>query len=144
MVLSAYTPGEAAEQDPEHLPQWFTAVLHGIVATLWAYCISSFVPSPLASFAVAAGYQVIMFLVCVPSDGSQSTLTWAEQIYSIGYLVTFAYARPPKLMEPSTKFVRRSHRRIFPTLIILFSIRLDWTVPIMIGSFYRPTFMRSV
>jgi hypothetical protein len=38
-------------------------VLYGIVATLFSYCITLFMSSPLSSFAVSAGYQVLMFLV---------------------------------------------------------------------------------
>lgn len=56
----------AIERDTELLIQWFIMVLYGITATLWAYCVSLFMPSPLASFAIAAGYQVIMFLVRAP------------------------------------------------------------------------------
>ena len=47
--------------------QWFVMILYGITATLWAYCVSLFMSSPLASFAIAAGYQVVMFLVRVLS-----------------------------------------------------------------------------
>lgn len=50
-------------QNIDHFTQWFIMVLYGITGTLWAYCVSLFMPSPLASFAFAAGYQVIMFLV---------------------------------------------------------------------------------
>lgn len=38
-------------------------LLYGLAGTLFAYCVSLFVTSPLAAFAAAAGYQVIMFLV---------------------------------------------------------------------------------
>ena len=55
----------AIERNTEHLIQWLVMVLYGITATLWAYCVSLFMPSPLSSFAIAAGSQVIMFLVCV-------------------------------------------------------------------------------
>jgi hypothetical protein len=43
--------------------QWVVLVLYGITATLFAYCASLFVASPLAAFATVAGYQVIMFVV---------------------------------------------------------------------------------
>jgi hypothetical protein len=38
-------------------------VLYGVVSALFSYCISLFMASPLSSFAVSAGYQVIMFVV---------------------------------------------------------------------------------
>lgn len=62
--------GGTMAQNTEHLLQWFVMVLYGITATLWAYCVSLFMSSPLASFAITAGYQVIMFLVRVLRDGS--------------------------------------------------------------------------
>ena len=71
-------------------------VLYGITATLWAYCVSLFMPSPLASFAVAAGSQVIMFLVCVPEVTASPHSRKHGQVYLIGYLVTFTYAQSSK------------------------------------------------
>lgn len=38
-------------------------VLYGISGALFAYCVSLAVASPLAAFAVVAGYQVIIFVV---------------------------------------------------------------------------------
>ena len=38
-------------------------VLYGIVGALFSYCVSLVVTSPLAAFAMSAGYQVIMFVV---------------------------------------------------------------------------------
>jgi hypothetical protein len=38
-------------------------VLYGITGALFAYCVSLAVTSPLAAFAVVAGYQVIIFVV---------------------------------------------------------------------------------
>ena len=69
-----YFACEAMERNAEYFVQWLVMVLYGITATLWAYCVSLFMPSPLASFAVAAGYQVIMFLVCDMRVGSWPTL----------------------------------------------------------------------
>jgi len=60
-----HPPCGAIERNPERTIQWLVMVLYGIAATLWAYCVSLFMSSPLASFAFAAGYQVVMFLVCV-------------------------------------------------------------------------------
>ncbi|KIY73327.1 P-loop containing nucleoside triphosphate hydrolase protein [Cylindrobasidium torrendii FP15055 ss-10] len=55
---------------------WLVMVLYGLAGTLLAYCISLFVSSPLAAFAAAAGYQVIMFV-----------------LYLAGYLLTYTYAK---------------------------------------------------
>jgi ATP-binding cassette subfamily A (ABC1) protein 3 len=42
---------------------WLVMVLYGITGTLFAYCVSLVVVSPLAAFAAVAGYQIVMFLV---------------------------------------------------------------------------------
>ncbi|KAJ3739785.1 hypothetical protein DFH05DRAFT_1530053 [Lentinula detonsa] len=55
---------------------WVVLVLYGIASTLFAYCMSLVVSSPLAAFAAVAGYQVIMFL-----------------LYLAGYLLTLTYAK---------------------------------------------------
>ncbi|KAJ7584352.1 hypothetical protein C8J56DRAFT_950802 [Mycena floridula] len=55
---------------------WLIMVLYGIAATLFAYCVSMMVASPLAAFAAIAGYQVIMFV-----------------LYLAGYLLTLTYAK---------------------------------------------------
>ncbi|KAH7911590.1 P-loop containing nucleoside triphosphate hydrolase protein [Hygrophoropsis aurantiaca] len=54
---------------------WFILVQYGIVGALFAYCVSLFMPSPLAAFAAVAGYQIIMYL-----------------LYLGGYLLTYTYA----------------------------------------------------
>ena len=41
-------------------------VLYGVVGALFSYCVSLIVASPLAAFALSAGYQVIMFVVGLP------------------------------------------------------------------------------
>jgi hypothetical protein len=43
-------------------------VLYGLAASLFSYCMSLLTTSPLAAFAAVAGYQVIMFIVCVPIE----------------------------------------------------------------------------
>jgi hypothetical protein len=47
--------------------QWFVLVLYGIAGALFAYCVSLSL-TPLAAFAAVAGYQIIMFLVCVTTS----------------------------------------------------------------------------
>ncbi|KAJ7655360.1 hypothetical protein B0H17DRAFT_1099089 [Mycena rosella] len=55
---------------------WLVMVLYGIAGTLFAYCVSLVVVSPLAAFAAVAGYQFIMFL-----------------LYIAGYLLVLTYAK---------------------------------------------------
>ncbi|KAJ7726366.1 hypothetical protein B0H16DRAFT_1592682 [Mycena metata] len=55
---------------------WLVLVLYGIAGTLFAYCTSLMVASPLAAFAAVAGYQFIMFL-----------------LYIAGYLLVLTYAK---------------------------------------------------
>ncbi|KAI0066620.1 P-loop containing nucleoside triphosphate hydrolase protein [Artomyces pyxidatus] len=55
---------------------WFILVLYGIVGALFSYCISLATASPLAAFATAAGYQIIMFI-----------------LYLAAYLLTLTYAK---------------------------------------------------
>ncbi|KAJ7083358.1 hypothetical protein B0H15DRAFT_422992 [Mycena belliarum] len=55
---------------------WLVMVLYGIAGTLFAYCVSLVVVSPLAAFAAVAGYQIVMFL-----------------LYLAGYLLVLTYAK---------------------------------------------------
>ncbi|KAJ7360966.1 hypothetical protein DFH08DRAFT_1074070 [Mycena albidolilacea] len=55
---------------------WLVMVLYGIAGTLFAYCASLLVTSPLAAFAAVAGYQIVMFL-----------------LYIAGYLLVLTYAK---------------------------------------------------
>ncbi|KAJ7077598.1 hypothetical protein C8R43DRAFT_1178602, partial [Mycena crocata] len=55
---------------------WLIMVLYGITGTLFAYCASLVVVSPLAAFATVAGYQIVMFL-----------------LYIAGYLLVLTYAK---------------------------------------------------
>jgi len=43
--------------------QWFIMTLYGFVAALFAYVVAIITRSPLASFALIAGYQILMFIV---------------------------------------------------------------------------------
>lgn len=43
--------------------QWLILFLYGITANLFAYCLSFLVSSPLAAFALVAGYQFVTFIV---------------------------------------------------------------------------------
>ncbi|KAI0673963.1 P-loop containing nucleoside triphosphate hydrolase protein [Trametes maxima] len=55
---------------------WFIMVLHGFTGTLFAYCITIVVNSPLAAFASFAAYQTIIFL-----------------LYLAGYLLSLTYGK---------------------------------------------------
>ncbi|KAJ6606797.1 hypothetical protein B0H10DRAFT_1819461 [Mycena sp. CBHHK59/15] len=55
---------------------WLVMVLYGIAGTLFAYCVSLVVVSPLAAFAAVAGYQIVMFM-----------------LYLAGYLLVLTYAK---------------------------------------------------
>nr|VWP02214.1 Beta-galactosidase [Ganoderma boninense] len=55
---------------------WVVLVLYGVVGALFSYCVSLIVASPLAAFALSAGYQVIMFV-----------------LYLAAYLLTLTYAK---------------------------------------------------
>ncbi|KAF7290457.1 hypothetical protein MKEN_01500200 [Mycena kentingensis (nom. inval.)] len=55
---------------------WLCMVLYGIAGTLFAYCCSLLVVSPLAAFATVAGYQIVMFV-----------------LYLAGYLLVLTYAK---------------------------------------------------
>ncbi|TFY82440.1 hypothetical protein EWM64_g1577 [Hericium alpestre] len=55
---------------------WFILVLYGIVGALFSYCVSLATASPLAAFAAAAGYQIVMFI-----------------LYLAAYLLTLTYAK---------------------------------------------------
>ncbi|KZS93968.1 P-loop containing nucleoside triphosphate hydrolase protein [Sistotremastrum niveocremeum HHB9708] len=55
---------------------WLIMTLYGLTAALFAYCACLITKSPLAAFAIVAGYQVIMFI-----------------LYLAGYLLTLTYAK---------------------------------------------------
>lgn len=52
--------------------------LYGVVGALFSYCVSLVVASPLAAFALSAGYQAVMFLVS--SDNS-----WGDRTQHIDH-----------------------------------------------------------
>ncbi|KAI0947262.1 hypothetical protein AcV7_009727 [Taiwanofungus camphoratus] len=57
---------------------WVVMTLYGVVGALFSYCVSLVVASPLAAFALSAGYQAVMFL-----------------LYLAAYLLTITYAEVP-------------------------------------------------
>ncbi|KAG0704009.1 P-loop containing nucleoside triphosphate hydrolase protein [Suillus ampliporus] len=104
---------------------WLVLVLYGIVGALFAYCVSLFMPTPLSSFAVAAGYQIVMFT-----------------LYIVGYLVTLTYAAPSQssniitiihftlsVLSPVASVMRSAF-----VSINLFSLLCDGTAPVTTAS----------
>ena len=65
-----------------------------MTAALFSYVISLMVTSPLAAFAVSAGYQVVMFIVrrSVEVRYVFPQLTLA-QLYTADYLLILTYAK---------------------------------------------------
>ncbi|KAG8712129.1 hypothetical protein FRC08_015002 [Ceratobasidium sp. 394] len=56
---------------------WVVLELYGIAGALFAYVVSTFAKSPLASFAIAGGYNSLM-----------------SMLYASAYILTLAYTRP--------------------------------------------------
>ncbi|OSD01185.1 P-loop containing nucleoside triphosphate hydrolase protein [Trametes coccinea BRFM310] len=54
---------------------WLVMVLYGFTGTLFAYCFSLFITSPLTAFAAVAAYQVVIFA-----------------LYIMAYVLSFTYA----------------------------------------------------
>ena len=45
--------------------QWFIIIIYGIVGALFSYCVALIFRTPLAAFAAVAGFQAVMFMVCL-------------------------------------------------------------------------------
>lgn len=74
--------------------KWVVLVLYGITTSLFAYCVSLLVASPLAAFAAVAGYNIILFLVCADLTYLLNELTqFSFKLYLAGYLLTLTYAK---------------------------------------------------
>lgn len=68
-------------------------MLYGIVGALFSYCVSLVVTSPLAAFALSAGYQIIMFVVRLCLAPLWNPRLKMVQLYLAGYLLTLTYAK---------------------------------------------------
>jgi hypothetical protein len=77
------------------MSQWVILVLYGLVGSLFSYCVSLVMTSPLSAFAASAGYQVIMFIVSSKLR-FKSCFQPCNQLYLIAYLVTLTYAKTSK------------------------------------------------
>ncbi|KAI0830875.1 P-loop containing nucleoside triphosphate hydrolase protein [Trametes gibbosa] len=104
---------------------WVVLVLYGIVGALFSYCVSLAVASPLAAFALSAGYQVIMFV-----------------LYLAAYLLTLTYAKTSQagtdlsiihytmsILAPVASVLRASF-----VSVNLFSLLCDGTNPVTTSS----------
>ncbi|KAI0370085.1 P-loop containing nucleoside triphosphate hydrolase protein [Pilatotrama ljubarskyi] len=104
---------------------WVVLFLYGIVGALFSYCVSLVVASPLAAFALAAGYQVIMFV-----------------LYLAAYLLTLTYAKTSdagndltiihftmSILSPVASVLRASF-----VAVNLFSLLCDGSSPVTTSS----------
>ncbi|KAI3622160.1 nod factor export atp-binding protein i [Moniliophthora roreri] len=81
---------------------WFIMVLYGIAGTLFAYCMSLVVSSPLAAFAAVAGYQIIIFVLYLA--GYLLTLTYAKTSEAGGIITTIHFTI--SILSPVASVVR--------------------------------------
>lgn len=102
-------------------------VLYGFAATLFAYCVSLFTPSPLAAFAAVAGYQVVIYIVCTDVEHLFHVLTYSFQLYLSGYLLTITYAKNSQAAGIITK-MRSFH--IFAFIITQLTTFTDFGVSV--------------
>ncbi|KAG8682160.1 hypothetical protein FRC08_015150 [Ceratobasidium sp. 394] len=95
---------------------WAVIVLYGIAGALFAYVISTFVKSPLAGFALAGGYNVVMSVLYTAAY--MLTLTYTRSSDSSKTLVTVHYTI--SLVSPVASVVRAAF-----VSVNLFSILCD-------------------
>ena len=80
-------------------------VLYGITATLFSYCLSLMAASPLAAFAIVAGYQFIMFVVSKYDPVRHSIWLTALQLYLTTYLLIFTFGK----ISESSRLITITH-----------------------------------
>ncbi|KAG8774772.1 hypothetical protein FRC12_001832 [Ceratobasidium sp. 428] len=95
---------------------WAVIVLYGIAGALFAYVVSTFVKSPLAGFALAGGYNVIMSVLYTAAY--MLTLTYTRSSDSSATLMTVHYTI--SLVSPVASVVRAAF-----VSVNLFSILCD-------------------
>ncbi|OCH92960.1 P-loop containing nucleoside triphosphate hydrolase protein [Obba rivulosa] len=104
---------------------WVVLVLYGIVGALFSYCVSLFVTSPLAAFAVTAGYQVIMFILYLAAY--LLTLTYAKTSQAGSDLTIIHYTM--SILSPVASPLRASF-----VSVNLFSLLCEGTEPVTASS----------
>ncbi|KAG1813914.1 uncharacterized protein BJ212DRAFT_1274572 [Suillus subaureus] len=104
---------------------WLVLVLYGIVGALFAYCVSLFMSSPLTSFAVVAGYQIVMYIMYL--GGYLLTLTYAvpSQSGTIITIIHFTFS----VLSPVASIMRAAF-----VSVNLFSLLCNGTTPVTTGS----------
>ncbi|KAI0640229.1 P-loop containing nucleoside triphosphate hydrolase protein [Trametes polyzona] len=104
---------------------WVVLVLYGIVGALFSYCVSLVVASPLAAFAMSAGYQVIMFVLYLAAY--LLTLTYAKTSQAGTDLTIIHYTM--SILSPVASALRASF-----VSVNLFSLLCDGTNPVTASS----------
>ncbi|RPD82722.1 P-loop containing nucleoside triphosphate hydrolase protein [Lentinus tigrinus ALCF2SS1-7] len=104
---------------------WVVLVLYGIVGALFSYCVSLAVASPLAAFALSAGYQVIMFVLYLAAY--LLTLTYAKTSDANEDLVIIHYTM--SVLSPVASALRASF-----VSVNLFSLLCDGSTPVTASS----------
>ncbi|KAG2043689.1 hypothetical protein BDR03DRAFT_978110 [Suillus americanus] len=104
-------------------------VLYGIVGTLFAYCVSLFMSSPLSSSAAGAGYQIVMYIVIVYLGGDLLTPTYALLSQS-GAMIRISHkALPYTSLSPLASVIHAAF-----VSVNLFSLLCDGTTPVTMAS----------
>ncbi|KAF8745381.1 ABC-2 family transporter protein, partial [Rhizoctonia solani] len=80
---------------------WVVMVLYGVAGALFAYVISTFVKSPLAAFAIAGGYNVIISV-----------------LYTAAYMLTLTYS-PASQSERNLQIVHYTIALISPVVSLV-------------------------
>ncbi|KAH9885418.1 P-loop containing nucleoside triphosphate hydrolase protein [Cubamyces lactineus] len=104
---------------------WVVLVLYGIVGALFSYCVSLMVASPLAAFALSAGYQVIMFVLYLAAY--LLVLTYAKTSDAGKDLTIIHYTM--SVLAPVASALRASF-----VSVNLFSLLCDGTHPVTASS----------
>ncbi|KAI0327677.1 P-loop containing nucleoside triphosphate hydrolase protein [Cubamyces sp. BRFM 1775] len=104
---------------------WVVLVLYGIVGALFSYCVSLVVASPLAAFALSAGYQVIMFVLYLAAY--LLVLTYAKTSDAGKDLTIIHYTM--SVLSPVASVLRASF-----VSVNLFSLLCDGTHPVTASS----------
>ncbi|KIJ66518.1 hypothetical protein HYDPIDRAFT_174588 [Hydnomerulius pinastri MD-312] len=104
---------------------WLVLVLYGIVGALFAYCVSLFMSSPLTSFAVVAGYQIIMYILYLA--GYLLTLTYAKTSQANQIITTIHFTL--SILSPVASVMRSAF-----VSVNLFSLLCDGETPVTTSS----------
>ncbi|GBE77297.1 hypothetical protein SCP_0101700 [Sparassis crispa] len=104
---------------------WLVFVLYGIAAVLFSYCTSLLVASPLAAFALSAGYQVVAFLLYFAAN--LLSLTYAPTSRGSEDLTIVHFTM--SVLAPITSLLRASF-----VSVNLFSLLCNGNTPVTTSS----------